>query len=92
MEKMYAERVTFKKRMLAAKQLNETKPSKALEKEISRCNNIQMAKKISLNSAYGAIGNQYFRYFKLEKCRGYYLYLVRHLFAGLRIRLNALYE
>jgi DNA polymerase elongation subunit (family B) len=65
MEKMYAERVIFKKRMLAAKQLNETKPSKALEKEISRCNNIQMAKKISLNSAYGAIGNQYFRYFKL---------------------------
>ena len=27
--------------------------------------NIQMAKKISLNSAYGAIGNQYFRYYKL---------------------------
>jgi DNA polymerase elongation subunit (family B) len=25
-----------------------------------------MAKKISLNSAYGAIGNQYFRYYKLE--------------------------
>ena len=65
MESMYAERVVFKKRMLAAKQLNETKPSKALVKEISRCNNIQMAKKISLNSAYGAIGNQYFRYFKL---------------------------
>jgi len=65
MEKMYAERVTFKKRMLKAKQLNEEKPSKALEKEISRCNNVQMAKKISLNSAYGAIGNQYFRYFKL---------------------------
>ena len=30
-----------------------------------RCNNIQMAKKIQLNSAYGAIGNQYFRYYKL---------------------------
>jgi DNA polymerase elongation subunit (family B) len=66
MEKMYAERVIFKKRMLAAKQLNEKKPSKGLVKEISRCNNVQMAKKISLNSAYGAIGNQYFRYFKLE--------------------------
>ena len=65
MEKMYAERVTYKKRMLKAKQLNEENPSKALEKEISRCNNVQMAKKISLNSAYGAIGNQYFRYFKL---------------------------
>jgi len=35
------------------------------EKEISRCNNIQMARKIQLNSAYGAIGNQYFRYYKL---------------------------
>ena len=51
MDKMYAERVIFKKRMLAAKQLNEKKPSKALEKEIARCNNVQMAKKISLNSA-----------------------------------------
>tara|TARA_R100001443_G_scaffold28884_4_gene42131 strand:+ start:1610 stop:4105 length:2496 start_codon:yes stop_codon:yes gene_type:complete len=65
MEKMYAERVIFKKRMLQAKQEYEKTPSKALEKEIARCNNIQMAKKISLNSAYGAIGNQYFRYYKL---------------------------
>tara|TARA_B100001559_G_scaffold319266_1_gene328253 strand:+ start:270 stop:2765 length:2496 start_codon:yes stop_codon:yes gene_type:complete len=65
MEKMYAERVVFKKRMLVAKQEYEKNPSKTLEKEIARCNNIQMAKKISLNSAYGAIGNQYFRYYKL---------------------------
>ena len=65
MEKMYAERVVFKKRMLQAKQEYEKTPTKALEKEIARCNNIQMAKKISLNSAYGAIGNQYFRYYKL---------------------------
>jgi len=65
MEKMYGDRVVFKKRMLEAKQQYEKTPTKALEKEIARCNNIQMAKKISLNSAYGAIGNQYFRYFKL---------------------------
>ena len=65
MEKMYNERVIFKKRMLAAKQEYEKTPSVTLEKEIARCNNIQMAKKISLNSAYGAIGNQYFRYYKL---------------------------
>ena len=65
MEKMYSERVIFKKRMLKAKQDYEKKPSTELEKEIARCNNIQMAKKISLNSAYGAIGNQYFRYYKL---------------------------
>ena len=65
MEKMYDERVIFKKRMIQAKKDYEKTPDKSLEKEIARCNNIQMAKKISLNSAYGAIGNQYFRYFKL---------------------------
>ena len=65
MEKMYNERVIFKKKMIEAKKAYEKTPTKELEKEIARCNNIQMAKKISLNSAYGAIGNQYFRYFKL---------------------------
>jgi len=65
MEKMYGDRVIFKKKMLAAKQQYEKTPTVELMKEIARCNNIQMAKKISLNSAYGAIGNQYFRYYKL---------------------------
>ena len=65
MEKMYNERVIFKKRMITAKKKYEKTKTKDLEKEIARCNNIQMAKKISLNSAYGAIGNQYFRYYKL---------------------------
>jgi DNA polymerase elongation subunit (family B) len=65
MEKMYNDRVIFKKKMLIAKQQYEKTKTKELEKEIARCNNIQMAKKISLNSAYGAIGNQYFRYYKL---------------------------
>ena len=65
MEKMYSERVIVKKRMIEAKKSYEKTKTKTLEKEIARCNNIQMAKKISLNSAYGAIGNQYFRYFKL---------------------------
>ncbi len=65
MEKMYNDRVVYKEKMIEAKKQYEKKKSKELEKEIARCNNIQMAKKISLNSAYGAIGNQYFRYFKL---------------------------
>ena len=34
-------------------------------KDITKYNNFQMAKKIALNSAYGAVGNQYFRYYKL---------------------------
>jgi len=65
MEKIYTERVIFKKKMLAAEQEYEKTKNKQLIKEIARCNNIQMARKIQLNSAYGAIGNQYFRYFKL---------------------------
>ena len=64
MEKMYKERVIFKKRMIKAKQQYEKTPTVELMKEIARCNNIQMAKKISLNSAYGAIGNEHFRYYK----------------------------
>jgi len=65
MDKMYGDRVVFKKKMIQAKKDYEKTPSVALTKEIARCNNIQMAKKISLNSAYGAVGNQYFRYYKL---------------------------
>ena len=64
MKKMYDSRVIFKKRMIKAKQQYEKTPTVELTKEISRCNNIQMAKKISLNSAYGAIGNEHFRYYK----------------------------
>jgi len=65
MEKIYKDRTIYKKKMLAAKQEYEKTKTKELEKEIARCNNIQMARKIQLNSAYGAIGNQYFRYYKL---------------------------
>jgi len=65
MDKIYKDRTIYKKKMLAAKQDYEKTPTKELEKEIARCNNIQMARKIQLNSAYGAIGNQYFRYYKL---------------------------
>ena len=65
MKKMYDSRVIFKKKMIKAKQQYEKTPTVELMKEIARCNNIQMAKKISLNSAYGAIGNEHFRYYRL---------------------------
>ena len=65
MEKIYTERVIYKKRMIQAQKQYEKSPSKQLEKDISKFNNIQMARKIQLNSAYGAVGNQYFRYYNL---------------------------
>jgi DNA polymerase elongation subunit (family B) len=66
MEKIYQDRTIYKKKMIAAKQQYEKTPTIELKKEIARCNNIQMARKIQLNSAYGAIGNEHFRYYKLE--------------------------
>ena len=65
MEKVYDDRVKYKKLLLEAKQEYENTGDAAILKRISRYENIQMAKKISLNSAYGAIGNSYFRYFDL---------------------------
>ena len=65
MKKIYDERVQSKKLMILAKQEYEKTPTKELEKSISKYNNIQMARKIQLNSAYGAIGNQYFRYYNI---------------------------
>ena len=65
MDKIYKERTIYKKKMLAAKQAYEKAPTDKLQRDISKFNNIQMARKIQLNSAYGAIGNQYFRYYNL---------------------------
>ena len=66
MENMYNDRVKYKKLTLEARQKFEDTGDKNLLKVISRYNNVQMAKKISLNSAYGAIGNNWFRYFDLR--------------------------
>ena len=65
MEKIYNERTIYKKKMIQAKKDYESSPSNKLKKDIAKFNNIQMARKIQLNSAYGAIGNQYFRYYNL---------------------------
>ena len=65
MDKIYKERTIYKKKMLSAKQAYERTPTDKLQRDISKFNNIQMARKIQLNSAYGAIGNQYFRYYSL---------------------------
>ena len=74
MEEMYTDRSKFKKLMLKAKQEyeHETDESKKyeIEKRIAKYNNIQLAKKVSLNSAYGALGSQYFRFYDLRMALG----------------------
>ena len=63
MEQMYGDRVKFKKYALEASQRYQDTKDKKYLNDISKYNNIQMARKIALNSCYGAIGNQYFRYY-----------------------------
>ena len=70
METMYNERVVYKKRMIKAKKEYQKTPTPELSKEIARCHNIQWARKIALNSAYGAVGNQYFRYYDVRQASG----------------------
>lgn len=74
MEEMYEDRKKFKKMALKAKQEyeNETDNSKKfeIEKRIAKFENLQLAKKVSLNSAYGALGSQYFRFYDLRMALG----------------------
>jgi DNA polymerase elongation subunit (family B) len=63
MEKMYNDRVVYKDRMIAAKKDQEINPSDENIKLIARNHNMQLAKKIQLNSAYGALSNEYFRWY-----------------------------
>ena len=70
MDKLYKERVIYKKKMLEAKNLYQQTGDKKFENDIAANHNIQLARKIALNSAYGAIGNQYFRYFDVRHAEG----------------------
>ena len=81
MDKMYGDRVVFKKRMLQAKQEYENKPSKALEKEIARCNNIQMAKRSLLIPLMVLLVINIFAIINLPMQKLLH-YLVRFLFVG----------
>lgn len=62
-EKIFTERVFYKKKMIAAEKEYEQTKDKELTKQISKFNNIQMARKIQLNSLYGALANEYFRFY-----------------------------
>jgi DNA polymerase elongation subunit (family B) len=73
MEKMYEERKLYKEKMLECKRkLKEEKDTlsmrekQQLEMDISKYYNFQLVRKIQLNSAFGGIGNEYFRFYDLE--------------------------
>lgn len=69
MQTMYNDRDAYKSKMIEYEKLIqiETDPNKKKEYSylVSKLDNLQRAKKESLNSAYGALGNQWFRYFAI---------------------------
>jgi DNA polymerase elongation subunit (family B) len=66
MEKMYDDRSMYKKKMIEAEVEYEKTKKPETAKLISRYHNMQLAKKIQLNSAYGALGNNHFRWFDVN--------------------------
>lgn len=66
MEKMYNDRSKYKKMSIDAKKKYESTKNPNDQKLIARYHNLQLAKKIQLNSAYGACANQYFRWFNFN--------------------------
>jgi DNA polymerase elongation subunit (family B) len=75
MDTMYKDRTRYKKLALEAKKkietvLDDKNQVQYLEKQVARYNNLQLAKKVTLNSAYGALGNQYFRFFDIRIAEG----------------------
>ena len=74
LEKMYNDRTKYKNAMLDAKKKFETATTSDAKKEygalISRYANLQLTKKECLNSAYGALGSEYFRFFDIRQAEG----------------------
>jgi len=71
MDTMYTDRSKYKKLMLEWEQKKESATTPEQKQEcinnISKYFSLQMAKKTQLNSAYGAIGNQWFRFYDIRQ-------------------------
>jgi DNA polymerase elongation subunit (family B) len=62
-EKLFDDRQMYKRKMIEAQKLYEETHKPQYLNDISRYTNFQMARKIQLNSLFGAWANYYFRYF-----------------------------
>ena len=90
-EKIFSERVFYKKKMIEAQKEYEKTKDAAQVKLISKYNNIQMARKIQLNSLYGAWANQFFRFYDDRIAEGITLtgqYIIQHVGKALNDYLN----
>ena len=70
-DNLYNERKQYKKQMLDVEQkIQDEGSSYELEREVTTLDNKQMAIKILMNSLYGAMSNEYFRYYDIRIAEG----------------------
>lgn len=89
--KLFQDRQDYKKKMIEAQQKYEDTKDPKYQNDISKYNNFQMARKIQLNSLYGAWANYYFRYFDDRIAEGITLtgqYIIRTVGKALDEYLN----
>jgi DNA polymerase elongation subunit (family B) len=62
-QKLFDDRQRYKKKMLEVQQKYEETHDEKYKADISKFNNFQMARKIQLNSLFGAMANEWFRFY-----------------------------
>ena len=90
-QKLFDDRQRYKKLMLTAQSKYEETKDKSYQNDISKYNNFQMARKIQLNSLFGAWGNEFFRFYDSNIAEGITLtgqYIIQTVGAALNEYLN----
>ena len=90
-QKLFDDRKKYKKLMLEAQSKYEETKDKKWQKEIAKYNNFQMARKIQMNSLFGAMANEYFRFYDDHIAEGITLtgqYIIRKVGDALNEYLN----
>ena len=90
-EKLFDDRQMYKRKMIEAQKLYEETHKASYLNDISRYTNFQMARKIQLNSLFGAWANYYFRYFDDRIAEGITItgqYIIRTVGEALDTYLN----
>lgn len=74
MDTMYKDRVRYKNKAIEAKKelekTTDVNRCAELVKIVARYDTMQNVKKVCLNSAYGALGNEFFRFFDVRQAEG----------------------
>lgn len=90
-QKLFDDRKKYKKLMLEAQTQYEDTKNPHWQKEISKYNNFQMARKIQMNSLFGAMANEFFRFYDDHIAEGITLtgqYIIQYVGKALNDYLN----